>query len=199
MRTDGYPGVGTVGFDDEVARSLEDAAVREKSARDRQAAEVAHFLRDYRAALAEARAYLTTHLQPTRILLEKRLFKGDRYSPDGYVLYRSRSASGGPGIHVPSSWFEANVDMLLTTGEVWSNTLGRSRFGYTYDPLDDLLAGHIRTHIFGLDVDSGHDVTTGADGATARPSGDEDAPRRPFREYLVQLCAAAHRNHERRA
>ena len=194
-----HPGVGTMGFDDEVARSLEDAATSETSARDRQAAEVAHFLRDYRAALAEARAYLTTHLKPTRVLLEKRMFKGDRYSPDGYVLYRSRSSPGGPGIHVPSSWFEANVDMLLTTGEVWSNTLGRSRSGYAYDPLDDLLAGHIRTHIFGLDVESGYDVMTGVGGAIARPADNEDAPKRAFREYLVQLCAAAHRNHESRA
>jgi len=156
--------------------------------------EVAHFLEDYRAALAEARAYLTTHLRPTRVLLEKRMFTEDRYSPDGYVLYRSRSSPGAPGIHVPSSWFEANVDMLLTTGEVWSNTLGRNRYGYAYDPLRDLRAGHVRTHIFGLDVASGHDVPAG--GAAARPSDDGDAPWKPFREYLLQLCAAAHRNHE---
>jgi hypothetical protein len=187
-----------MGFEDDVARFLADSAEHDRSGRDRQAAEVAHFVKDYEAALGEARAYLTTHLAPTRVLLEKRLFKNDRYSPDGYVLYRSRSSTGGPGIHVPSSWFEANVDMLLTTGEVWSNTLGRSRFGYAYDPLNDLLAGHIRTHIFGLDVESGFDVMTGVGGATARPSDDWDAPRKPFREYLIQLCAAAHETHESR-
>lgn len=179
-------------FDDDVTRSRADCAEHDRFVSDRQAAEIAHFIRDYRAALDEAHAYLTTHLEPTRVLLEKRVFRGDTYSPEGYVLHRCRSSFDEPGVHVPSSWFDANVDMLLTNGEVWSNTLGRSRFAYTYDPLDDLHGGHIRTHIFGLDVASG------PDGATARPPDDGDAPRRPFRDYLIELCAAAHDTHESR-
>ncbi|WHT20198.1 hypothetical protein N8J89_03750 [Crossiella sp. CA-258035] len=176
-----------MGFDDEVSHNRSSKASEERAQAEQRAASGRRSAEEYEIALQAALDYLSRHLHPTKLLLEKRMIRADVYTPNGYVLYRHRGSGGFPGIKSPpSATPNTLVDMLTTDGRVWSHT--------SYRPGQFLSQGEVLSSgfVFGLSLDVEPDGQL-----TARRSDSEDRWI-PFRDHLVSLRAAAHETHAAR-